>query len=128
MLFDIAILGLRIAIAVVFFSSGWRNVTHTQERSVSLGLPVWGAAMLGGVYLVSSVCLIFGVYIQVISAVLIIPMLRGLYKKLVIWKPGIWGDHKYDGWHYNLLFIFCLLVFIEDSGSYVLTQPFFQLP
>jgi uncharacterized membrane protein YphA (DoxX/SURF4 family) len=124
MLYDIAILGLRIAIAVVFISSGWRNLTDTRQRSVSLGLPPFVTAFLGTVYLISSVSLILGIYIQIVSAILIIPMIVGLYKKFFIWKPGIWGDHKYDGWHYNVLFIFCLLLFIADSGRFVLLPNF----
>jgi putative oxidoreductase len=124
MLYDYAILGLRILVAVVFFSSGWKDFSHTKERANSFGLSPAVTVTLGIFHLLCAISVTLGIYIQIAAAILILTSLAGLYKKLFIWKPGIWGKNGF-GWHYNLLFIFINLVFIADSGKFVLIDEKF---
>lgn len=121
MWYDYSILGLRICVAAVLISSARLNLIQTTSRAEHLGLPPSFTIGLGIMYLICSLSLILGIYIHIASIVIISAMLVGFYKKIFIWKTGIWGKTGF-GWHYNILFIFCNLVFIADSGRFIIVE------
>jgi putative oxidoreductase len=113
---DLALLLLRLMIAIVFFSSGWSHVKDPAGRSKSIGMSQGFTIFLGLVEIAGSLGLAFGVLAQVAAAGLILVMLGAIQKKVFVWHTGFWGKDGY-GWHYDLIFIVMNLVIIATGGG-----------
>lgn len=59
---------------------------------------------------------IFGIFIQVASLILIVVMLGAIYKKIFEWKTGFYAEKGY-GWHYDVLLLAANLVFLTTGGG-----------
>lgn len=119
---DLGLLLLRLMIGIVFFSSGWRHVTKSEERSKSIGMSKGFTIVLGLAELAGSVAIMFGVLQQIAAIGLILIMLGAIEKKIFVWHTGFWGE-KSSGWHYDLNFlVMCLVVLFTDGGRYVLMR------
>lgn len=117
--FDYALLGLRIIVAIVFFSSGLKHVSKPQERAESIGLSPASTTVLGVVELIGAFSVALGIYIQIGAILLSIVMLGAIYKKIVVWKKGFYSKEGF-GWHYDMLLLMANLVFLATGGNLVL--------
>lgn len=101
---DWSMLLLRIVLALVFGSSGWRHLRQPQERAKSIGMSVPFTVFLGAAEFAAAIALALGFLAQWAALGLILIMLGAIYKKIAEWKTGFWGE-KSMGWHYDLLMI-----------------------
>lgn len=117
---DWGFLLLRIMVAVVFLTSGWRHVKSPVERAKSLGLSVGFTMFLGWAEILGSLGVLFGVLTQWAALGLILIMFGAIYMKAFKWKTGFWGE-KASGWHYELIFIVMnLVILLTDGGRFKL--------
>lgn len=117
---DLALLFMRLLVAVVFVSSGWGHVKDPVTRGKSIGMSPGFARLLGVAELAGGLGVAFGVLTQVAALGLILIMLGAIQKKIFVWHTGFWGEHS-DGWHYDLLLIaMCLVIATTGGGRYVL--------
>lgn len=118
-IYDLAILALRIVVAIIFFSSGKSHVLEAGRRSRQIELSRKATIFLGIVEVIAAFSIAFGIYIQIGAALLIIVMLGAIYKKIFKWNTGFYADDGY-GWHYDLLLLCANLVFFTAGGAYIL--------
>ncbi len=113
---DVALLLLRIWIALVFAWSGWSHVTKPRERAESVGLTPAATLVLGVVELVAPSLLVIGLWEQAAAAALVVIMLGAITKKALVWKTGLWGDES-PGWYYEVLYLVSCLVILTTGGG-----------
>lgn len=113
---DLALLLLRLMIAMVFGSSGWSHVTRPKDRAEDLGMSPAATFVVGAVEVVGAALLVIGLFDQLAAAALIAVMLGAIYKKMVVWKTGFWGNES-QGWYYDLLYLVCNLVIVTTGGG-----------
>jgi putative oxidoreductase len=113
---DVALLLLRLMVAVVFFDSGWNHLKNPAERSKSIGASPGFTAFLGTAEVLGSLGVAFGVLTQLAAIGLILIMLGAIQKKVFVWKIGFWGGHTY-GWHYELMLVTMNLVIVTSGGG-----------
>jgi putative oxidoreductase len=117
---DLALLLMRLLVAVVFVSSGWSHVKDPITRGKSIGMSPGFTRFLGVAELAGGLGVAFGVLPQLAAAGLIFVMLGAIQKKIFVWHTGFWGKSS-DGWHYDLLFVaMCLVIITSGGGRYVL--------
>jgi len=121
-LLPISLLLLRLLVAVVFISSGWGHASQPAKRAESIGMSKQFTFFLGIAELCGGLAFIFGIWPQLAAAGLILIMLGAIYKKIVVWHTGFWGE-KASGWHYDLIFVLVNLVIIATNGGrFVITS------
>jgi putative oxidoreductase len=113
---DVALLLLRLMVAVVFFESGRRHASDPVGRAASIGLSPGVTGILGWGEMAAALGVAFGVFTQVAALGLIVVSLGAIQKKLFEWHIGFWGDKTY-GWHYDLLFLVANLVILTTGGG-----------
>ena len=113
---DVALLCLRLLVAVVFFESGRRHASDPVGRAASIGLSPGTTRVLGWAEMAAALGVALGVFAQVGALVLMLVMLGAIQKKLFVWHTGFWGDKTY-GWHYDLLFVVTNLVILTTGGG-----------
>src|SRR5260221_4782206 len=101
---DVALLGLRLIVAVIFFASGLQHAKVPVGRGASLGIGPGFTRMLGWAEMAAALGVALGVFTQVVALGLIVIMAGAIQKKLLVWHTGFWGDKTY-GWHYDLLLL-----------------------
>jgi putative oxidoreductase len=117
---DLALLLMRLLVAVVFLSSGWSHAKDPVARGKSIGTSPGFTRFLGLAELAGGLGVAFGVLPQLAAAGLILVMLGAIQKKIFVWHTGFWGKSS-DGWHYDLLFVaMCLVIVTTGGGRYVL--------
>jgi putative oxidoreductase len=120
---DWSLLLLRVVVALVFGTSGFSHLKSPKERAASIGMSVPFTVFLGTAELAGAIALVVGFLTQWAALGLIAVMLGAIYKKIVEWKTGFWGE-KASGWHYEVLFIAMLLViFTTGGGAFVVMKP-----
>jgi putative oxidoreductase len=119
---DWSLLLLRLVVALVFGTSGFGHLKSPRERAASIGMPVPFTIFLGVAELAGALGLAAGVLTQWAALGLILIMLGAMYKKIVEWKTGFWGE-KSMGWHYEVLFIAMLLVIFTTGGGRIALIP-----
>ena len=118
---DLALLLLRLLVALIFVTSGWSHITKPAERSKSIEMSKGFTIFLGLAEIAGSLGVAFGVLTQAAAIGLILLMLGAIGKKIFAWHTGFWGE-KSSGWHYDLMLILMNLVIITTNGGrYVLT-------
>ncbi|HEY9013606.1 MAG TPA: DoxX family protein [Gemmatimonadales bacterium] len=113
---DLALLLLRLVVAVVFFESGRRHFSDPVRRAASVGLSPGVTRVLGLAEMAAALGVALGVFIQVAALVLIVIMLGAIQKKTFEWHTGFWGEKTY-GWHYDLTYLVANLVFLTTGGG-----------
>jgi putative oxidoreductase len=113
---DLALLCLRLMVAVVFFESGRRHAGDPVGRAASIGLSPGATRILGWVEMGAALGVGLGVFTQVAALILMVIMLGAIQKKLFVWHTGFWGDKTY-GWHYDLTFFVANLVILTTGGG-----------
>jgi putative oxidoreductase len=119
---DLALLLLRLLVGIVFATSGWSHMRHSEERSKSIEMSRGFTIFLGAAELLGGLGIIAGVLTQLAAIGLIVVMLGAIEKKIVRWHTGFWGE-KSSGWHYDLMFVAMNLVILTTNGGrYVLLK------
>ena len=113
---DIALLCLRLVVAVVFFESGRRHASDPVARAASVGLSPGVTRLLGLAEMAGALGVAFGVLIQPAALGLILVMLGAIRKKVFEWHIGFWGEKTY-GWHYDLTYLVANLVIVTTGGG-----------
>jgi putative oxidoreductase len=113
---DIALLLMRIMVAVVFIYSGWQHVADSDKRSKDIGMPKGITIFLGLAEVAGGLGVGFGVLTQLAALGLILIMLGAIAKKAFQWKTGFWGRDG-QGWNYDLLFVVMNLVILTANGG-----------
>jgi putative oxidoreductase len=113
---DLALLGLRLVVAVVFFESGRRHATDPVGRAASIGLSPGITRILGWAEMAAALSVALGIFAQAGALVLIGVMLGAIQKKVFEWHTGFWGDQTY-GWHYDLTYLVANLVILTTGGG-----------
>ena len=117
----VSLLLLRILIAAVFLTSGWKDLTHLTARAKSVELSTRATALLGTVEVVAAIALVLGIFVQAAALLLVVVMSGAIYKKAFVWHTGFWGKSSL-GWFYDALYLAANLVLLTTGGgSLVLT-------
>jgi len=113
-----SLLALRLMIAAVFLSSGWKHARDPAGRAQSIGMSKGFTLFLGVAEIAGSLGVAFGVLAQVAALGLILIMLGAIQKKIFAWHTGFWGEHG-DGWQYDLMLaVMCLVVVATGGGRW----------
>jgi putative oxidoreductase len=113
---DVALLCLRLLVAAVFFTSGFRHAKDPVGRGESVGLSPGLSLLLGWVEMAAAVGVALGILAQVAALGLMVVMLGAIQKKVFVWHTGFWGEKTY-GWHYDLTFLLANLVILTTGGG-----------
>ena len=113
---------LRLIVAAVFGTSGYSHLKSPRERAESMGMSVGFTVFLGVAELAGSMALVLGVFTQWAALGLILIMFGAIYKKVVVWRTGFWGE-KSMGWHYDLMFVVMNLVILCTGGGQIALMP-----
>ena len=88
---DVALLCLRLIVAAVFFTSGYRHVKDPVGRGASVGLSPGLSLLLGWVEMAAAVGVALGVLTQVAALGLMMVMLGAIQKKVFVWHSRFLG-------------------------------------
>jgi putative oxidoreductase len=113
---DLALLLLRLVVAVEFGASGYLHLKDPVGRAKSIELSPAATVALGLAEVLASVALVTGIFIQIGALVLILLGLGAIGKKVFRWKSGFWGEKGY-GWHYDLMLLAMNLVVLCSAGG-----------
>lgn len=109
-------------VGAVFITSGWSHVSKAEERSQSIGESKGVTIFVGLAEVAGGLGVTFGVLTQLAAIGLILVMFGAIYKKMIVWHTGFWGE-KSSGWHYDLMFVVMnLLILFTGGGRYVLLE------
>ncbi|MGH9544026.1 MAG: DoxX family protein [Terriglobales bacterium] len=119
---DVGFLLLRFMVGVVFITSGWNHLKHSEARSKSIGMSQGFTIVLGAAEVAGSLGVMLGVLTQLAALGLILIMLGALQKKIFVWHTGFWGQNTY-GWHYDLMLVVMnLVILVTGGGRWVLLK------
>ena len=113
---DLALLLLRLMVAVVFGDSGIRDLKDPENRSKDVGIGKGFTVFLGAAELLGAAGVALGVLTQFAAAGLILLLLGAIQKKIFVWHTGFWGRNN-SGWHYDLMLVVMNLVIIATNGG-----------
>jgi putative oxidoreductase len=113
---DVALLVLRLVVAIVFGASGYFDLEDPDARAKSIELSPALTRGLGAAEVLGSLGLVTGVLIQPAAIGLMLIGLGAIQKKITAWKTGFWGD-KASGWHYDLMLLAMNLVIVTTAGG-----------
>ena len=113
---DLALLCLRLMVAIEFGASGYLHLKDPVGRAKSVELSPAATVALGLVEVLASVALVTGIFIQIGALALILLGLGAIGKKVFRWKSGFWGEKGY-GWHYDLMLLAMNLVVLCSAGG-----------
>ena len=113
---DVALLCLRLVVAIVFGASGYFDLKDPAGRAKSVELSPAATRALGVAEVLGSAGLVAGILIQLAALGLILIGLGAIRKKVFAWKTGFWGD-KASGWHYDLMLLAMNLVIVTTAGG-----------
>ena len=112
----LALLLLRLMVAVEFGASGYLHLKDPVGRAKSIELSPAATVALGVVEVLASVALVSGIFLQIGGLLLVLLGLGAIGKKVFAWKTGFWGKDGY-GWHYDLMLLTMNLVIVSTGGG-----------
>ena len=119
---DLAILLLRLMVALIFITSGWNTIKDPAARAKNVGVGEGFAIVLGWAEAVGGLGLVFGVLTQFAALGFIIILLGAIQKKIFVWHTGFYGEKGY-GWDYeSLLVLINLTIVATNGGAFVLLK------
>ena len=118
---DLALLLLRLMVAIEFGASGYYHLKDPVGRAKSIGLSPTFTAALGAAEVLASAALVSGILIQIGALGLIVLGLGAIGKKVFQWKTGFWGKDGY-GWHYDLMLLAMNLAIVTTGGGKLLLR------
>jgi putative oxidoreductase len=115
---DLGLLLLRLMVALVFGTSGWKHLRNPEARSKNIGMSKGFTVFLGAAEFLGSLGVAFGVLTQLAAFGLILVMLGAIQKKIFVWHIAFWAN---NGWNYDLMLVVMNLVIVFTAGGrYVL--------
>ena len=100
----LALLFMRIILAIMFIDSGRRHLQDPKGRASGLGLSVPLIIFIGLVNVVGGFLILVG-YLTHYAAFFLSGIMAGaIYYKVFVWKTGIYGKTN-DGWYYDALIL-----------------------
>ena len=112
----LALLALRLVVALVFGASGYFHMRDPVGRAKSVELSPTATLGLGIAELAGSLGLVSGILIQPAALGLMLVGLGAIQKKARVWKTGFWGE-KSSGWHYDTMLLVMNLVILCTAGG-----------
>ena len=119
---DVALLLLRVMVAIVFITGGWKHFQDPEARSKDIGMSKGFTIFLGAAEIAGGLGLIFGFLAQLAAIGLILIMLGAIWKKIFVWQTGFWGKSGTNGWSYDTM----LLVIVTTGGGNLSLMKWFQ--
>jgi putative oxidoreductase len=113
---DLALVLLRLLVAIVFVNSGWSTLKDPARRAKDLGFGRPFTVFLGVAEVLGGLGVLFGILIQLAAAGLILINLGAVHRKSLVWRTGFWGEAM-AGWSYDLFFIAMNLVILTTAGG-----------
>lgn len=113
---DLALLLLRLMVAVIFGDSGFNHLKDPEGRSKEIGMSKSFTIFLGAAELLGALGVALGVFTQLAAAGLSLLMLGAIQKKMFVWHTGFWGKNN-NGWYYDLTLVIMNLVIIATNGG-----------
>jgi putative oxidoreductase len=123
---DEALLLLRLMVALVFFTSGWKHASNPEERSKDIEMSKGFTRFLGIAECAGALGLAFGVLTQFAAIGLILIMFGSIQRKISRWKTGFWGKHGTDGWSYDTMMMLMNLVIATTGGGRLVLERLFR--
>ena len=121
---DIALLLLRLMVAIVFITSAYKHLKDPATRSKDIGMSKSFTIFLGAAELAGGLGVISGVFAQLAAIGLILVMLGAIQKKIFTWHTGFWGKSGTNGWSYEtMLVVMNLVIVTTGGGNLTLTHP-----
>ncbi|MBI4085055.1 MAG: DoxX family protein [Candidatus Liptonbacteria bacterium] len=118
---DIAFLVLRLAIAAIFIYHALPKLKNAQGMSQVIGMPASMIFMLGLVEFVSSLGMLFGVYIQIAAFLLAMVMVGAIYFKIAKWHVPFAAMDK-TGWEIDLILLAASVLILVNGGGAIGVQ------
>jgi len=100
----LALLFLRIILAIMFIDSGRLHLADPKGRGEGLGLSTWLTVVIGTTEVVGGFLILIGLWTNIAAFFLSGVMVGAIYFKVFVWHTGIYGE-KNDGWYYDALLL-----------------------
>ncbi|MBI1984554.1 MAG: DoxX family protein [Candidatus Wildermuthbacteria bacterium] len=113
---DLSFLVLRLVIAAIFIYHALPKLKGAKMMSQAMGMPAGMIFMLGGIEFLSSLGMIFGVYIQIAAFLLAMVMVGAIYFKMVKWHVPFGAMNK-TGWEFDLILLVASIVLLVSGGG-----------
>jgi len=113
---DLALVLLRLMVAIVFVESGWNTLKDPAGRAKDVGLSRSVTVLLGAAEVLGGLGVALGILIQIAAAGLILINLGAVQKKIFVWRTGFWGQAQ-AGWSYDLLLVVMSFVVLTTGGG-----------
>ena len=104
-------------VGLVFFTSGWKDISDPEGRGKSIGMSRGFTLFLGILEGAGALGVVAGVLTQFAAIGFIVLMLGAIQKKIFKWHTGFWGKTGTDGWSYDLMMIAMNLVITTTAGG-----------
>lgn len=114
---DLALLLLRLMVALIFLTSGFSHLKDPEARSKSIGMSKPFTIFLGAAEFAGGLGVAFGVFAQLAAIGFILIMLGAAQKKIFVWRTGFWGSAGTNGWSYEVMLIVVNLVILTTAGG-----------
>lgn len=88
---DVAILLMRLLVALIFITSGWDALKDPQGRAEDTGIMTGFAILLGWAEALGCLGLVFAVLRQFAALGFLIILLGAIQKKIFAWHTGFYG-------------------------------------
>src|SRR5512136_3282609 len=111
---DLGLLFLRLMVALVFGTSGWKHFRNPAARSKDIGMSKGFTIFLGAAEFLGSLGVAFGVLTQLAAFGLILIMLGAIQKKIFVWRIAFWAS---NGWNYDLMLVVMNLLIVLTAGG-----------
>jgi len=111
---DLSLLLLRLMVAMVFATSGWKHLQDPAGRGKSIGMSKGFTLFLGAAEFARGLAIAAGVLAQIAALGLILIMLGAIQKKIFEWHISFWAN---NGWHYDVIMIVMNLVVVASGGG-----------
>ena len=113
---DISFLVLRLVIAAIFIYHAMPKLKGAKMMSQAMGMPAGMIFMLGGIEFLSSLGMIFGVYVQVAAFLLAMVMIGAIYFKTAKWHVPFGAMDK-TGWEFDLILLAANIILLVNGGG-----------
>lgn len=113
---DLGLLVLRLAISAIFIYHAIPKLTSAPVMARGMGMPAGMVMGLGVVELVSSLGLIFGIYIQLAALFLGLVMIGAIYFKTQKWHVPFFAMDK-TGWEFDFILLAASIAVLLTGGG-----------
>ncbi|MBI4427307.1 MAG: DoxX family protein [Candidatus Magasanikbacteria bacterium] len=113
---DIGFFILRLVVAIIFIYHALPKFKNAKGMAQGMGMPAGAVLVLGAAEFLSSVGLIFGVYIQLAAFLLAIVMIGAIWMKTVKWHIPFSAMDK-NGWEFDLILLAASIVILFGGGG-----------